>query len=274
MSKRIELSLGHHVDHVRDAGFAFLDVELERFVKLFGLLVVLTGTAPLRFSLVVLGNAQVLVNIAVVDLEDNLCVLIHLLMRLRDYEGVFSTAAEHEELDCFLFRAFKLAVVGDHVCALWQLALSMENLFGPVWVVKMVQVEANDIFPIICLFIGLLGFVVVLLSFFRFGNKHKDSWRGDLVHQGECGLIHANLNVDRDSLLDKASFLVQSCRLWPLFHLLADSSDFNHQILVRQLLSNLHASWHATHLNRSAGDSCIALSIVLLHVDPLVSDLG
>lgn len=45
-------------------------------------------------------------------------------------------------------------------------------------------------------------------------------------------LEHTDLNIDADSLLDEASFLVEFSGFGPLLHLLADTSNFNDKILV------------------------------------------
>lgn len=73
-------SLGNHIDHIRNAAFTFLDVELECLVGLFGLLIVFAGTTPSRLSFVVLGNSQMLIDVSLVDLENNLGIFVHFLM--------------------------------------------------------------------------------------------------------------------------------------------------------------------------------------------------
>lgn len=85
-------------------------------------------------------------------------------------------------------------------------------------------------------------------------------------------LEHADLNIDTDSLFDKTSLLIEFGSLWPLLHLLADTSDFNDQVLIIELLGNLHAAGHASHFYGSTSDASVALSVVLFNVDPLVTD--
>ena len=86
----VQLCLGHHIDHVRDARLTLLDVQLESLICLLSFLVMLRSTAPLRLALVILSDSQVLINIAFINLEDNLGILVHFLMRLRNNESVLT----------------------------------------------------------------------------------------------------------------------------------------------------------------------------------------
>lgn len=88
-----------------------------------------------------------------------------------------------------------------------------------------------------------------------------------------CSLEHSNLNIDADCFFNETTFLVETCGLWPLLHLLANASDLNDQVLVRQFLSNLHATGHTSHLDGCSGNTSIALSVVLFNINALVSDL-
>ena len=82
------------------------------------------------------------------------------------------------------------------------------------------------------------------------------------------------MDIDADGLFDETSFLVKPRSFWPLLHLLANSSDINHQVLVSELLSNFHTTRHPAHLDGSTSDTSVALCIVLLHVDALVTHFG
>lgn len=84
-------------------------------------------------------------------------------------------------------------------------------------------------------------------------------------------LEHTDLNVDADSLLDETSLLIEASGFRPLLHLLANASDLDDQVLVCELLSDLHATGHASHLDGCAGNTSIALSVVLLDVDARVA---
>ena len=86
-------------------------------------------------------------------------------------------------------------------------------------------------------------------------------------------LKHAYLNIDADGFLNEPALLVKASSLWPLLHLFAYTSNFNNEVLVGKLLSNLHASGHASHLNGCTCDTSVALSIMLFNVDALVTDL-
>jgi len=85
-------------------------------------------------------------------------------------------------------------------------------------------------------------------------------------------LEHTNLNIDANSLLDKASFLVEFSGFGPLFHLLTYTSDFNDQVLISEFLCNLHATRHTSHLDSRTGNTSVALSVVLFYVDTLVTN--
>ena len=85
---------------------------------------------------------------------------------------------------------------------------------------------------------------------------------------------HADLNVDTDGFLDKTTLLVKLGCLRPLFHLLAYTSNLNDQVLVRELLGDLHSSGHASHLDGCTSNTGVALGVVLLHIDTLVTHLG
>lgn len=93
MRQCVDLGLRNHVDHVRDARLTLLDVELESLVVLLRFLVVLSCAAPLGLSFVVLGNAEVLIDVTLIDLQDDLRILVHLLVRLSDDESVLAFAS-------------------------------------------------------------------------------------------------------------------------------------------------------------------------------------
>jgi len=56
-----------------------------------------------------------------------------------------------------------------------------------------------------------------------------------------------------------------------LLHLLTDTCDFDDQVLVSKLLGDLHTARHAAHLDGGSGDTSVALSIVLLNIDTLIT---
>ena len=174
MGKGFDLGPGDHLDHVRDAGFTLLDVELESLVRLLSSLVVLASAAPLRFTFEELGNSEMLVDVSIVNLEDDLRVFVHLLMRLGNDESILTLAAKNEELDSFLLGSFAFAEVGDHQGALGQLRLRSEDLLCALRVVEVVQVESDDVLVVISLFVSFLSLAIILLSLLSFGNKDED----------------------------------------------------------------------------------------------------
>ena len=95
MCERLDLDLADHLDHVRDLGLAFVDVEFERFLVVLALLVVLGGFAPLRLAFEELCDFEVLVDVLLVDSDDDVGVLVHFLVRLGNDKGLFSLASKH-----------------------------------------------------------------------------------------------------------------------------------------------------------------------------------
>ena len=116
-----------------------------------------------------------LINIAIVDLKNNLGILVHLLMRLSNDESILAATTEHKELDGFLLRALKLTVIGNHVSTLRKLALLTEDLLRTIRVVEVIQVETNDILPVIGLLVRFLSLMVVLLGLLGLSYENKDS---------------------------------------------------------------------------------------------------
>ena len=140
VGKRVKLDLGDHLDHLRDHSLAIGDVELKSLAIELGLVVVTGSVAPLRLAFVELSDLEVFFGIVSRMLQYNFGVFIHLLVRLGDDEGVVTFASENQEFNCFFLGAFSLTVSGNHQGALRQLTFLTENLFGTLWVVKMLQV--------------------------------------------------------------------------------------------------------------------------------------
>jgi len=162
MSKRIELDLGDHFNHRRNHGFTFGHVQLESLAVLFSPVVMTSGFAPLGFTFVELGNLKVLIDISIVVFQYNLSVLVHLLMRLGNDEGIFTLATQNQELNSFLLGAFSLAELCNLEGALGQLALLSEDGFSPLSIIQVVQIKSDNIFPIVGTFVSLFSLTVEL----------------------------------------------------------------------------------------------------------------
>ena len=67
--------------------------------------------------------------------------------------------------------------------------------------------------------------------------------------------------------------MIKTCGLRPLLHGLTDTSNFDDQVLVSQFLSDFHTARHATHLDGGTSDTSVALSVVLIDINTLISDL-
>ena len=93
MCQSIKLSFCNHVDHVRNASLSLLDVKFESFCELLGLLVMLGSTAPLRFTLIILSDSQVLIDVSLVNLENDLCIFVHFLVRLGYDKSVLTASS-------------------------------------------------------------------------------------------------------------------------------------------------------------------------------------
>lgn len=170
MRQRFNLGFGDHVDHVRNVGLPLLNVQLERLVQLFALLVVFGCAAPLRFSLVKLGDLKVFIFVLLVNFEDNLRIFVHFLMRLGNHESVLAFATQDQKLDSFLLTALQFAKVGQHESTLRQLALGVEYLLGSLQIVQVLQIQPNHILVIVCLLISLLSFSILLFGLFCLCN--------------------------------------------------------------------------------------------------------
>ena len=136
MGKSLYLNFGNHFNHIRYHLFTFSDVELQGFVVLLTLFVVFGSTTPLRFTLVVLSDSQMLISILLVSLEDDFGILVHHLMRLSDDKGLLSLSSEDKELDGFLLESSGLAILSNHQGALRKLRLGPEDVLSLLWVVK------------------------------------------------------------------------------------------------------------------------------------------
>lgn len=72
VGQRIQLDLGHHVDHIRNSAFAVLDVQLERLAVLLALFVVLSSMTPLRLAFKVSRNLLVFIDVLLINLINDL----------------------------------------------------------------------------------------------------------------------------------------------------------------------------------------------------------
>ena len=123
-----------------------------------------------------------LLGILVINSQDDFGILVHFLMRLSNNESFFSLSRKDQEFNSLFLSSLSLAVVSNHLCTLWQLTLSSEDMLGFIRVAKIVQIKSNDIFPIIGSLIELLSFFEVSFGFLGFGNHDEDRWGGNLVH--------------------------------------------------------------------------------------------
>lgn len=87
-------------------------------------------------------------------------------MGLGNDECLLSLTSENKEFDSFLFGALGLTEVGDHLSTLWKLTFGSEDMFSFLRVVKIFEVQSNDIFPIIGSLVSLLSLFVVVLTLF------------------------------------------------------------------------------------------------------------
>mmetsp|Transcript_21815 Transcript_21815/g.33753 ORF Transcript_21815/g.33753 Transcript_21815/m.33753 type:complete len:287 (-) Transcript_21815:2042-2902(-) len=130
----------------------------------------------------------------------------------------------------------------------------------------MVQVKADDVFPVIGPLVGLLCLFVVAFALLGLGHHNQDGGRGDLFHERSSFVEQLDLDVDTHSLLHQAALLIELSSLLPLLHLLAHAGNFDDDGLVVDVAGDAEASLDVAHLNRSSGDTSIALSVVLLVV--------
>ncbi len=91
---------------------------------------------PLGLAFVVVGNALVLLRVFLINLEDDLRVLVHFLVALRNDKSVLALTAQNQELNCFLLEASSLTVVRNHQCTLRQLGLRPKYVLCLFWVVE------------------------------------------------------------------------------------------------------------------------------------------
>jgi hypothetical protein len=78
------------------------------------------------------------------------------------------------------------------------------------------------------------------------------------------------LNVDACSFLNELALLIELCSLSPLLHLLTHSGYLDDKSLIVELIGNIEASLHVSHLDGSPGDTSIALSVMLLNINLLI----
>jgi len=94
VSQSFHFDLADHFNHVRNHILTLAHVELECLTILLTLLVVLGGFTPHGLAFVELSNLQVLLSVAFIDLQNNLGVFVHFLVRLSNNESFFSLATE------------------------------------------------------------------------------------------------------------------------------------------------------------------------------------
>jgi hypothetical protein len=172
MSECLNLDLGDHFNHIRDHLLAFSDVQLERLIVLLTLIVVLGCAAPLRFTLIVLGDSKMLINILFISLKNNFSILIHHLVRLGNNECLLSFSTKNQKFNCLLLESSCLAILCYHQGTLWQLRLCAEDMLSLFGIIEELQIKSNDVLIVIGSLIGFLGFSIILLSFFCFSHKN------------------------------------------------------------------------------------------------------
>ena len=119
MRQSIDFDLAHHVYHVRDTAFSLTDVQFQSLLIVVTLLVVSSSFSPLGDALEELSDLQMLFDILFVNLGDDLCILIHLLMRLSDDVGLVSPSSSNQELNGLFLCSLSLTVACNHLRALW-----------------------------------------------------------------------------------------------------------------------------------------------------------
>lgn len=132
------------------------------------------GFAPLRLTFVELSNLEVLFSVSVVMLENDLGVLVHLLVGLGNNKSVFSLASQDQELNSLFLGTFSLTVLSNFQGTIRQLALLSEDSLCTLSVVQVIEVETNDVFPIVGTLICLFSLAVKLLRLLGFGDHLED----------------------------------------------------------------------------------------------------
>lgn len=112
-----------------------------------------------------------LFRIFIINFNDKLGVLVHLLVGLSNDERLFSLASQNEELNSLSLRSLSLTVVGNHLRALGQLVLRPEDVLGLLWIVQVVQIQPNDVLVVIGSLVGLFSLFVVSFLLLRVGKN-------------------------------------------------------------------------------------------------------
>lgn len=136
MSQWVQLNFGNHVDHLRNHGFSLRHVQLQGLAILLSPVIMNGGSTPLLFTLVVLSNLEVFFSVSIIVLEHDLGVLVHLLMRLGNHEGIVTLASQDQKFDSFLLGALSFTVLSNFQSALGKLTLLAEDVLGALSIVK------------------------------------------------------------------------------------------------------------------------------------------
>jgi len=126
------------------------------------------------FTFIKLSYLEMLFNILLVDLYDDVGIFIHFLMRLGNNKSFFSLASQYQEFNRLFLGSLGFTVISNHLSTLWNLTFGSENVFGFFRVVKVVQIDSNNILPIISPLISSLRFFEIPLTLFGFSNHDED----------------------------------------------------------------------------------------------------
>lgn len=135
VSQGFNFYFGNHFNHIRNHLFAFSNIELQGFVVLLTLFVVLGCATPLRFSFIVLCDSQMFINIFLVSLQNDFGILIHDLVRLSNNKGLFPFATEDQEFNSFFLKSSGFTIFGDHQSTLRKLRFRSKDMLGLLRVV-------------------------------------------------------------------------------------------------------------------------------------------
>mmetsp|Transcript_25 Transcript_25/g.69 ORF Transcript_25/g.69 Transcript_25/m.69 type:complete len:537 (-) Transcript_25:2048-3658(-) len=215
------------------------EVEFQGHAILLAERIVLCCVGQVVLLFVVLGDSCVLLPRAL--FAQALLEGLHLIVALREVEGLLVVLCEQEELHSTWDVALAPAILCHPLSTRWEPGLA-HQLKGPLGLVEALEAEAHDAVEVPSALIGNDGLAVSAARLLGLGVLQVELRRVDLAHERGRGLKVEVQDVEGGGLIVGTRRLIELCRLHILPHLCQDLCTLLADSRVLELRGNLHAA--------------------------------
>ena len=176
--------------HFIDKTLSSFNIKFKRFKLIIGKIVLFSSLSPFSFTLVIHCNLYSLINCT---LGQHLWVYSHLVLRLSHHKSLLFSISHNQKFDSLSPKTSLLTIIchNRRHCRSWTLV--PQDLFWFIQIIKITQINSNNILPSLRILISLFCFLICSLTFFCFTIFNQNGFCLHFVHYRSCLLKHLEL---------------------------------------------------------------------------------